>query len=407
MSLLSTGRLFYGWIVVAAAFTVTFVGFGSAYAFSAFVHPLQVEFGASRGSVALVFAWSGFLYFSFGAVSGRLADRWGARPIAMLGMILVGSGLALASIARTLFEVCLAYGLGVGLGIGCAYVPVLGTVQRWFDRRRGLATGIAVTGIGVGTLVMPPVAAALIDSFGWRHAYLLLGGAAAFLGVAVTTLIVSDPAERGLRPDGATGARPPPNVAHDASVAHVIRSRPFLALYCACFVASLGVFVPFVHLVPYAQDIGITSGLAAALMAAIGAGSTIGRLALGNLADRLGRQQSLRLACLGMGTAMILWAFAKSFPALVAFAVVLGVCYGAWVAVLPAVVVDFFGRTHVSTLIGVLYTSVAFGTLLGPSGAGFMFDLTSSYTFPILASAVASLASAFITPPLPQAEQRG
>lgn len=89
--------VFYGWIVVAAVFAITFVGFGSAYTFSAFVQPLQHEFGASRGSVSLVFALSGFLYFSFGIVSGRLADRWGARRLAVIGMTLIGGGLALAS----------------------------------------------------------------------------------------------------------------------------------------------------------------------------------------------------------------------------------------------------------------------------------------------------------------------
>src|SRR5258705_3587917 len=116
-------RLFYGWIVVAAAFSITFVGFGSAYSFSAFVESLQRDFDASRGSVSLVFSLAAFLYFALGIVSGPLADRWGARRLAVLGMILVGAGLALAAAARTIVEVYVAYGLGVGLGVGCSYVP--------------------------------------------------------------------------------------------------------------------------------------------------------------------------------------------------------------------------------------------------------------------------------------------
>src|SRR6185295_5496698 len=110
-------RVFYGWFVVASAFAVTFVGFGCAYTFSAFVESLQREFGASRGSVSLVFSLAGFLYFGLGIVSGPLADRWGARRFAMLGMLLVGAGLALAAAARTIVEVYVAYGLGVGLGV--------------------------------------------------------------------------------------------------------------------------------------------------------------------------------------------------------------------------------------------------------------------------------------------------
>ena len=155
---LSNSRIFYGWFVVAAAFAVTFVGFGSAYTFSAFVESLQRDFGASRGSVSLVFSLAGFLYFGLGIVSGPLADRFGSRRLAVAGMILVGLGLAAASAARNLLEVYAAYGLGVGLGVGCAYVPAVGAVQRWFVRRRGFASGLAVSGIGVGTLVMPPLA---------------------------------------------------------------------------------------------------------------------------------------------------------------------------------------------------------------------------------------------------------
>src|ERR1700721_844383 len=168
---LSRPRIFYGWFVVLAAFAVTLVGFGCAYTFSAFVESLQRDFGASRGSVSLVFSLAGFLYFGLGIVSGPLADRAGSRRLAVSGMILTGLGLALASVARSLPEVYAAYGLGVGLGIGFSYVPILGAVPRLFVRGCGLASGLAVSGIGVGTLVMPPAAALLIDAMGWRAAY--------------------------------------------------------------------------------------------------------------------------------------------------------------------------------------------------------------------------------------------
>ena len=174
--------IFYGWFVVAAAFAVTFVGFGCAYTFSAFLESLQRDFGASRGSVSLVFSLAGFLYFALGIVSGPLADRYGSRRLALAGMLLIGLGLAAASAARNLVEVYVAYGLGVGLGVGCAYVPAVGAVQRWFVRRRGFASGLAVSGIGVGTLVMPPLATLLIETLGWRGAYLALGAIAAILG---------------------------------------------------------------------------------------------------------------------------------------------------------------------------------------------------------------------------------
>jgi len=242
-------RIFYGWFVVSAAFAVTFVGFGCAYTFSAFVESLQRDFGASRGSVSLVFSLAGFLYFGLGVVSGPLADRFGSRRLAVAGTILTGLGLAAAGFARSLPEVYAAYGLGVGLGVGCAYVPAIGAVQRWFVRRRGFASGLAVSGIGVGTLVMPPLASFFIETLGWRGAYLALGGLAAVVGGGLALLIENDPRDRGLGPDGdplQSGTQP---ARQGASVTEAIRSRRFISLYAACLICSFGVFVPFVH--PY------------------------------------------------------------------------------------------------------------------------------------------------------------
>lgn len=394
---LSNPRFFYGWFVVLAAFAVTFFGFGSAYTFSAFVEPLQREFGASRGSVSLVFSLAGFLYFGLGIVSGPLADRFGSRRLAVAGMILTGLGLAAAGAARSLLEVYAAYGLGVGLGVGCAYVPAIGAVQRWFVRRRGFASGLAVSGIGVGTLLMPLLASLLIQMLGWRGAYLALGGLAAAVGAGLAMLIENDPHDRDLWPDGDLGQSGAQPVRQEGiSVRDAVRSRRFLGLYVSCLICSFGVFVPFVHLVPYARDHGVAPSSAVLLLGVIGVGSTAGRFILGSLADRIGREFSLLLMFTGMALALATWVISAGIWSLAAFAFVYGVFYGGWVAVLPAVVMDYFGGRNVSSIIGVLYTSVAFGTLIGPSAAGFAFDLTHSYALPIMVSAGTNIVAAVI-----------
>ncbi|WP_322027775.1 MFS transporter [Burkholderia sp. BCC1977] len=391
-------RVFYGWYVVAAAFAVTFVGFGSAYTFSAFVESLQRDFAASRGQISLVFSLAGFLYFGFGIVSGPLADRFGSRRLAVTGMLLTAAGLAAAGAAHTLLQVYVAYGLGVGLGVGCAYVPAVGAVQRWFVRRRGFASGLAVAGVGVGTLVMPPLASALITHVGWRGAYVTLAAIAVVVGAGMSLLIENDPRGRGLLPDGEAARAPSgdgqpgaaSSVPAGATVREAVTSRPFASLYAACLVCSFGVFVPFVHLVPYALDHGVAPSTAVLLLGAIGVGSTAGRFFLGGLADRFGRRASLLAMFAGMAVALVAWAGAGSVATLAAFALVFGVFYGGWVAVLPAVVMDYFGGRNVSAIIGVLYTSVAFGTLIGPAAAGFIYDAGGGYLMPILASAAAN-----------------
>jgi MFS transporter, OFA family, oxalate/formate antiporter len=389
--------LFYGWFVVAAAFAVTFVGFGCTYSFSAFIESLQDDFGASRGSVSLVFALAGFLYFSVGSISGPLADRFGSRRLALIGMILIGTGLAVASVAQNLLEVYAAYGLGIGLGVGCSYVPAVGVVPRWFARRRGLASGIASSGIGFGTLTVPPLASFLITHVGWRETYLILGVVAVIAGSGMALLIENDPRDRGLGPDGDPLQDPSLSLrAPGASIKEALHSRQFIGLYAACLFCAFGAFVPFVHLVPYATDYDIAPASAALLVSAIGVGSALGRFFIGGLADRLGRELSLVAMFAGMALALFAWAMSTSFWPLAGFAFVFGTAYGGWVALLPAVVMDYFGGRNVSGLIGILYTSAAFGSLIGPAAAGFAFDFAHSYLTPILASAICNVIAAMV-----------
>jgi MFS family permease len=330
-------------------------------------------------------------------LSGPLADRWGSRRLAVAGMVLVGLGLALAGQARSLTQIYLAYGLGVGLGVGASYVPVLGAVQRWFVRRRGFASGLAVSGIGVGTLVMPPLASLFIETLGWRNAYLALGALAVVVGVGMALLIENDPRDRGLGPDG----DPPQPKAASAqaegfTVRDAVRSRRFAGLYVACLISSFGLFVPFVHLVPYALDHGVPNAHAVLLLGAIGVGSTAGRFFLGGLADRMGRAQTMLLMSAGMALSLLVWAASSGFWGLAVFAFFYGAFYGGFVALLPALVMDYFGGRNIGAIIGVLYTSVAFGTLVGPAAAGFAFDVSRSYLLPILFSVGANLVAAGI-----------
>lgn len=417
----TTTKFFYGWVVVLAVFVITLIGFGSAYSFSSFLEPLQDEFGASRGSVSLVFSLAGFLYFGLGIISGPLADRWGARRLAALGMVLIGVGLILAAQAHSLLQVYIAYSIGIGVGVGCAYVPTVGAVQRWFVKKRGLASGLAVSGIGVGTLVMPPLAAWLIADTGWRHTYLMLGIFVIVAGLGAAFFMADNPHEKGTGPDGerldpistkgvstddvATNQAPAGTVTAPATAViqpgmplrEAIVTPRFIGLYAAGLASSLGVFVPFVHLVPYAADHGIPATTGALLIGMIGVGSTAGRLFLGGIADRLGRDQFLVGMYLGMAVSLAIWALAGGVWALAGFAFLFGVFYGGWVAILPAVVADHFGGRSVSGIIGALYTSAAVGTLLGPTAAGFAFDFSHSYTLPIVASVIANLAAAGIT----------
>lgn len=382
-------RLFYGWIVVASSFTILFLAVGSSYAFTTFIEPLQAEFDASRASLSLAFAVAGALYFTIGAFGGPLADRLGHRWVILLGIVILSGGYLIASTASQLWQVYLGYGLGVGLGIGLVYTPAVGAVQPWFVRRRGMATGIAVSGIGVGTLCAAPFAAALIHAGGWRFAYAGLAVVVLILGVIAALLIDAAPHKRGIAADGLAAADHTPQRATALRVA--LRSRAFWLLYAINGTLSAGLLVPFVHFVPFAQDIGIDRALAVSLFGLLGLGSALGRFFIGGVADRIGRTKALVAMCACLVLVYGWWLLSTTAWQLAIFTALFGTFYGGFVALLPTAAADHFGARNISGIIGLLYTSVAPGYLIGPTLAGLAFDLRQSYTAPIVGCLLVSV----------------
>ena len=181
----------YGWVVVAAAFTLMFIGFAAAYCFAAFFTAFQAEFGASRGDVALVFSVAAFLWFLLGAPGGMAADRFGPRRVAALGVASLAVALWLASRAGSVGALYATYSIGIGLGVGLVYVPSVGAVQPWFAANRALASGIAIAGIGAGNIAGPLLAAWWIGLYGWRGAFVALALFVLILGAIAALLIRS------------------------------------------------------------------------------------------------------------------------------------------------------------------------------------------------------------------------
>ena len=375
----------YGWLVVLAAFTLMFVGFGAAYSFAAFFRAFQQEFAASRGNVSAVFSVAAFLWFALGAPGGMLADRFGPRRVTLAGVACLGAGLIAAAFASSIAVLYATFSIGLGVGIGLTYVPSVGAVQPWFTHNRAFASGIAVAGIGAGNLLVPPLAAWWIELYGWRGAYLALAALCLTLGGVAAAVIDN-------RPGGQRrGAVPPPP---GATLGAALRSRLFWSLYATLLLPMFGCFVPMVHLGPYAVDAGHPEAVGVLLVSLIGLGSLIGRFGIGTLADRIGRIATLAWMFGGLGVTLVVWWGSTSVWALGAVAVVFGVFYGGFVATLPAVVMDLFGGRAVAGIIGCLYTAAGIGTLAGPPLAGAAFDAWGSYDAPILGAALLSLAGA-------------
>jgi MFS family permease len=375
-----------GWRNVAVGFVAMFVVFGVMYSFGAFFQPMAAEFGAGSGATSAVFSLTAFCYFMLGSVTGRLADRLGPRPVLLAGAAAMGAGLLLTAHVDRLWLGYLTYGLGVGIGIACGYVPMVAVVSGWFERRRGTALGVAVAGIGVGTLAVAPLAAVLINRYGWRTTYLLFAAASLvlLLGCALTA------------------STPPRAVGDDARrpLAALVRSRDFAVLYASTLLISLALFVPFVFLPAFAVDQGASRVAGASLIGVIGMASVGGRLLLGSLADRIGRVRVYQACFAVMAVSFALWLVATTYPWLVAFALLLGVGYGGFVALSPAVIADLFGAGRLGGIVGLQYTSAGLGALIGPPAAGFMIDATASHTPAVVAALLAAAGSFAVLMPL-------
>ncbi|SKA15295.1 Predicted arabinose efflux permease, MFS family [Enhydrobacter aerosaccus] len=381
-------RIFAGWWVVAGAFLCMSTGFAIVYSFAAFFSSLEAEFGAQRGETSLVFSISAFLYFFLGLPAGLIGDRVGPRPVVIGGLLVVALGLVAAAGAHSLWQVYLGYGLGVGVGVGFSYVPSVAAVQRWFVRRRGTASGIAVAGIGVGTLIGAPLAHELIAFIGWRQTYLVLAGITAVGAIVSGLLVRPDPHLYDLAPDGdppTAGMRHRP--AGGIVLSDAARTGPFWAVYASALLMSFGLFVPFVHLVPYARDLGLSTGFGVILITLLGVGSTVGRFLFAAITPWLGRRLSFATMLLGAGSMSIFWSFSTNASMLVIFSLLFGAFYGGFVAIAPSLAADYFGGRSLGAIIGALYSGVGIGALFGSPAAGYAYDFFGSYKGAILGGA--------------------
>lgn len=370
------------WFVVAAAFVAMFVVYGIVYSFGAFFDAMAEDFGTGKGATALMFSITTAWYFGFGLVAGRFADRFGPRPVLLAAAGFLGVALLLTSRVQSIWLGYLTYGVGVGVAVACAYVPMVATVGAWFVRRRTTALGVAVAGIGMGTLVVAPISERLIAAHGWRTTYVVLGLVGAAL-LVIASLGASRP------PLGLASAPVP--------LREIARERWFVVLYLAILLLSVSLFVPFVFIKSYATDHGIDDGPATAIVGLIGAASVVGRLGLGALGSRFGAGRLTQLSFVVLTASFGIWlAAGSSYAMLIAFAVVMGVAYGGFIALTPAMVADLYGTVGLATVLGALYTAAAIGGLVGPPVIGVVIDHVSYGVGITVAMVVAGASSAVL-----------
>ncbi len=384
-----------GWLVVTAAYFGAMVSFGSllVFTFGIFLKPLGSAFGWSRESISAAFGFAAMSVAVCSPFLGHLLDRFGPRRVILPCMAVFG--LAFGSLGFLTPSLMHLYAVFVVLGIvgnGTTQMGYSRAVSTWFDARRGLALALVMAGVGTGAMVLPPVAQRLILGYGWRDAYLTLGGAVLVLGIPLTALFVKERPHPGLHAVSTLSGW---------TVGQAVRSRAFWILAGTLLLGSLSVNGAVTHLSPLLTDRAVPATTAALAASALGLASFGGRLATGFLLDRFfgPRVGSFMLAATAAG--ILLLALARSATAGVAAAALIGLGLGAEADVTPYLLTRYFGLRSFSTLYGFTWTAYAFAGAIGPVLMGRAFDATGSYSALLAVLAVGTLLAATLMALLP------
>jgi MFS family permease len=387
---------FYGWLIVGVAFVTMGIGVSARTAFSLLFPPILAEFGWERGVTAGAFSFGFLASAAFGPLLGRLMDRRGPRVVIILGVLLVGAGLLLAPLTQAPWHLYLTLGVLVGGGSMClGYTGHALFLPNWFVRRRGLAIGIAFSGVGGGSIIQLPWVQAIIAGAGWRRACVGLAIVVLVALVPLNLLLRRRPEDMGLRPDGdpptagtARAGGHPPNVVDarwasiDWTLALAIRTARFWWIAVGFATALFAWYAVQVHQTKYLIEIGLDATEAAFALGLVGLTGIVGQIGLGHLSDRIGREWVWTLSSLGFALCYAFLLLMRDHPTpallylMVASQGVLG--YGL-ASVFGAIPAEIFPGREYGTIFGTLSLASILGGALGPWLTGALHDRTGSY----------------------------
>ncbi|MER9106999.1 MFS transporter [Mesorhizobium sp. M0848] len=394
--------LSYRWVIVAAGALMSCVAIGTMFSLAIFLEPMAIDTNWSRAGISSAMTLN-FLVMGLGGFAwGAISDRFGARIVVMIGAVLLGLALVLASRAGSLLSFQVTYGVLVGLAASAFFAPMIALTTGWFDTNRSLAVSLVSAGMGVAPMTISPFARWLISAYDWRTAMFDIG-ITAWVLLLPAVLLVRQPPKPVLVD---TGSAP---VAEGAglTVGQALRSPQFIVLgltFFACCAAHSG---PIFHMVSYAMLCGVAPMAAVSIYSVEGLAGLGGRLFYGVLADRLGVKPVL---IAGLAIQAIVIAAYLSISQLEQFymlAVIFGATYGGVMPLYAVLAREYFGQRILGTVFGAATMLSSLGMALGPLAGGMVFDAYANYSWLFIGSALIGLGAVGIAiafPPLPRRE---
>jgi MFS family permease len=397
-------RWYYGWAIVAVSFLTLFFSLGTRFSFGVFYVAILKEYAWGRGETAGAFSLALVIHAFFGIITGKLIDRFGPRMFFPLGATFLAMGFATASRITAIWHLYLFFGVIMAVGSNTlSYSPHMSLIPKWFIKKRGLACGLVVSGIGLGTMVMAPFIQLIIDSMGWRSAFLILAGMVMAVVVPMTALFQRrSPEDVGQFPDGIvpesgeTHAPQSEGFPKDTRSSHLSEQWTLkAAIYTKAFwwMALLNFCVGFstnmlvVHQAAHVVDTGYSQSLAALLVGLVGLFRSAGGVLGGFISDRVGREIGYTLGGGFAFVGMVLFLLVRDTASpwiLYAFVILFGLGHGSIGPTQAAATGDLFPGNSLGLIMGTFSMGWGLGGALGAYLGGYFYDQVGNYTLPFL-----------------------
>lgn len=388
-------RYFYGYNIVAAGFLIQAVCIGAMFTYGVFFKVFQEEFGWSRAMISGASSLAFLMMGGGGIIAGVLNDKIGPRIIMTVSGASLGFGYLLLSRLEVPWQLYLLYGGFVGCGFSTLDVITLSTVARWFDKRRGMMSGLVKVGTGAGQLLLPFIATALIINLGWRNAYLIIGAVSLVVLVLLAQVLKRDPQGMGLFPNGSNCANlqcAPDSEDRSLSIRTAIGTAQFWIICISEFTIFFCLLTTIIHIIPHARDLGLPPTPAAAVLSTIGGVSMLGRIVMGTANDKIGGKRSLIICLVLLISSLVLLILGSSIWILFLFAIIYGFAHGGLFTVMSPTIAELFGTGSHGTLFGLILFSGTIGGSVGPWLTGYVFDTTGSYQIAFIILIVLAMA---------------
>jgi MFS family permease len=399
---------FYGWVVIAVTFVTMAIGVNARTSFSLFFPPIIDEFGWERGVTAGAFSFGFLVSAVVSPLMGRTMDRFGPRTVMELGVALMASGLLLAPLTTQPWHLYLTIGVLVGAGsVSLGYSGQSQFLPNWFNRRRGLAMGLAFAGAGIGSITLLPWVQHMIEQNGWRTACTIMGLLVLIVLAPINLLLRKRPEDIGLRPDGdaapSASAVPVSNIvdpawaATDWTLGRAVRTARFWWIAIGYSGALYVWYAVQVHQTKYLLDIGFSPGVAVWALGAVSLLGIPGQIVLGYLSDRVGREAIWVTSCAGFAicfAALIALKYVPALPLVYLMVFAQGALGYGLTSVLGAVVLEIFQGRHYGSIFGVIMVVALSGGAAGPWVTGALHDLSGNYTLAFAIGIAVSVMSA-------------